>query len=102
MQLSDNELRDILERAEEIQLATRNRNELSAEVEGLIEAAAAVGLGRAAVERALRERLDFSMTPPAAGSETAPSTSSTTSGCSLTAIRRTAERAVEVEVTPQA
>jgi hypothetical protein len=67
MHLSDDQLREILDRAEEIQLATRNRNELSAEVEGLIEAAAAVGVGRSAVERALRERLDFSMTPPAVG-----------------------------------
>jgi hypothetical protein len=67
MHLSDEQLRDILDRAEEIQLATRNRNELSAEVEGLIEAAAAVGVGRSAVERALRERLDFAMTPPEVG-----------------------------------
>lgn len=67
MHLSDEQLREILDRAEEIQLATRSRNELSAEVEGLIEAAAAVGLGRSAVERALRERLDFSMTPPVVG-----------------------------------
>jgi hypothetical protein len=69
MHLSDAELRDILERAEEIQLASRSRSELSAEVEGLIEAAAAVGLSRSAVERALRERLDFAMTPPAVGSQ---------------------------------
>jgi hypothetical protein len=67
MHLSDDDLRDVLERAEQIQFASRSRNELSAEVEGLIEAAAAVGLTRSAVERALRERLDLSMTPPAVG-----------------------------------
>jgi hypothetical protein len=67
MGLTDDDVRDVLERAEQIQLASRSRSELSAEVEGLIEAAAAVGLTRSAVERALRERLDFAMTPPAVG-----------------------------------
>lgn len=66
MRLTDDELRDVLERAEEIQLATRSGEEMRAELEVVIGAAEEVGLTRAAVERALRERLDLGP-PPTVG-----------------------------------
>lgn len=66
MRLTDDELRDVLERAEEIQLATRSGEEMRAELEAVIGAAEEVGLTRAAVERALRERLDLGP-PPTVG-----------------------------------
>lgn len=67
MRLTDDELRDVLARAEEIQRATRRSDEMDAELEAVIEAAEEIGLARPAVERALRERLDLSATPPAVG-----------------------------------
>ena len=67
MRLTDDELRDVLARAEEIQRATR-RGEMAAELEAVIGAAEEIGLARPAVERALRERLDLSPAPPAPGS----------------------------------
>lgn len=69
MQLTDEQLRDILARAEEIQRATRKREEQNTELSVLLETAAEMGLSRLAVERALRERLDLALAvaPPAAG-----------------------------------
>jgi hypothetical protein len=67
MRLTDEELRDVLERAEEIQRASRHGEEMHAELEAVIGAAEEVGLTRSAVERALRERLDL-FAPPAIGS----------------------------------
>ena len=67
MGLTDEEMRDVLERAEEIQQASHDRDELSSEIAGLIEAAGQVGLTRGAVEQALRERLHLTVHPPAAG-----------------------------------
>lgn len=68
MRLTDDELRDVLARAEEIQSASRQGDEMNAELEAVIGAAEEVGLTRPAVERALRERLEISATPPAVGS----------------------------------
>ena len=68
MGLTDEEMRAVFERAEEIQQASQDRNELSAEVENLIAAAAQVGLTRSAVEQAVRERLHVTVEPPAVGS----------------------------------
>jgi hypothetical protein len=67
MRLSDDELRDILARAEEIQESKRTADTMQAEFEAVIGAGEAVGLTRVAVERALRERVDLA-TLPAAGS----------------------------------
>ena len=66
MRLTDDELRDVLERAEEIERTTRHGDQMQAELEAVIGAAEEVGLTRAAVERALRERLDL-VAPPAVG-----------------------------------
>lgn len=63
MRLTDDELRDVLTRAEEIQRGLRRDDEMNAELEAVIGAAEEVGLARPAVERALRERLAFSPTP---------------------------------------
>lgn len=63
MRLTDDELRDVLERAEEIQRASRSEDDMHAELEAVIGAAQEVGLTRSAVERALRERLDLFPTP---------------------------------------
>ncbi len=70
MRLTDDELRDVLARAEEIQRASRYGVEMNAELEAVIGAAEEIGLARPAVERAIRERLDLSMTPPAVGTLT--------------------------------
>ena len=67
--LSDDDLRDVLARAEEIQKNSRNADYMRAEMEAVIEAGEAVGLTRPAVERALRERLEVGMiAPPDIGS----------------------------------
>ncbi|MGH7679725.1 MAG: tudor domain-containing protein [Gemmatimonadaceae bacterium] len=67
MRLSDDELRDVLARAEEIERSAPG-SEVSAELEAVIGAAEEVGLSRKAVERALRERLHLPFSPPAVGS----------------------------------
>lgn len=69
MQLTDDELRDVLARAEEIQRASLCGDELSAELEAVVGAAGEVGIARHAVERALRERVDIFATPPAVGTQ---------------------------------
>lgn len=68
MPLSDDELRDVLERAEEIQRGLRHGPEMDAEIRAVISAAEEVGYSRHAIERALRERLELAMAPPAVGS----------------------------------
>jgi len=69
MQLSDDELRDVLTRAEEIQRSSRTADSMQAEIEAVIGAGEAVGLARPALERALRERLELMpMSPPTPGS----------------------------------
>lgn len=67
MRLTDDELRDVLARAEEIQRTSRHGHEMHAEFEAVIGAAAEVGLTRPAVERALRERLNLPAALPAPG-----------------------------------
>jgi len=67
MRLTDDELRDVLARAEEIQRASLRGEEMNAELEAVIGAAEEVGLARSAVERALRERLALPAPPPAVG-----------------------------------
>ena len=68
--LTDEELRDVLARAEEIERATRHGDEWNAEVAAVIGAAEEVGLSRRSVERALAERLNLPATPPVVGSLT--------------------------------
>jgi hypothetical protein len=68
MRLTDEELRDVLARAEEIQSASRRKDEMNTELEAVIGAAEEMGLARPAIELALRERLAFSVTPPTVGS----------------------------------
>ena len=70
MRLTDDELRDVLTRAEEIQSAAPRADDVSAELEAVISAAEEVGLARPAMEQALRERLSISATPPSVGSLT--------------------------------
>ncbi len=62
MRLTDDELRDVLERAEEIQRTTRRGEALRGEMNAVIEAGEGIGLTRPAIERALRER--FELAPP--------------------------------------
>ncbi|MGH7560882.1 MAG: hypothetical protein ACRENB_07670 [Gemmatimonadales bacterium] len=68
MGLTDEELRDVLARAEEIDRTSRRGQAWNAEVERMIGAAEEVGISRQAVERALSERLDLPAGPPAVGS----------------------------------
>lgn len=68
MQLSDDELREVLARAEEIQRGSRTVDGMQAEMEAVIGAGEAVGLARPAMERALRERFDMVAAAPDPGS----------------------------------
>jgi hypothetical protein len=61
VRLTDEELRDVLTRAEEIQRATRTGPAAQKELEAVIGAAEEIGLERSAVERALRERLALTL-----------------------------------------
>ena len=70
MRLSDEELRDVLARAEEIERATRHGDAWNAELAAVIGAAEEVGLSRQAVERALAERFNLPAVPPVVGSIT--------------------------------
>jgi hypothetical protein len=70
MRLTDEELRDVLARAEELERTTRHGEAWNAEIAAVIEAAEEVGLSRQAVERALAERLNLPAAPPAAGALT--------------------------------
>ncbi len=70
MRLTDNELRDVLARAEEIQRGSRQGDEWDAELAAVIGAAEEVGLSRHAVVRALDERFNLSATPPVVGTLT--------------------------------
>jgi hypothetical protein len=70
VRLTDEELRDVLTRAEEIQRATRTGPAAQKELEAVIGAAEEIGLERSAVERALRERLALPLAPPGVGSLT--------------------------------
>src|SRR5512134_3539735 len=68
MRLSDEELREVLARAEEIQHGSRSIDTMQAEMEVVIGAGEAVGLTRPAIERALRERFDVASVAPVPGS----------------------------------
>lgn len=68
MSLTDDELRDVLSRAEEIQRASRRGREWNAEVAAVIGAAQEIGLSREAVEQAISERLNLPAAPPQVGS----------------------------------
>ena len=63
MRLTDEQLRDVLARAEEIQRESRYGDEISVDLETVIGAAEEMGLSRPVVERALRERLALSAPP---------------------------------------
>lgn len=68
MRLTDEELRDVLTRAEEIERGSLHSGQMNAELEAVIEAAEATGLPRRAVELAIRERFALPAVPPAVGS----------------------------------
>lgn len=63
MRLTDDQLRDVLARAKEIQRESRYGDEISVDLETVIGAAEEMGLTRPVVERALRERLALSAPP---------------------------------------
>lgn len=67
MRLTDEELRAVLARAEEIERASRAGSEWSAEVAAVVYAGEELGLSRGAVQRALSERTDLPVAPPAPG-----------------------------------
>jgi hypothetical protein len=66
MRLTDEEFRDVLARAAEIEGATQ-ASERNLDVAAVIAVAEEAGLSRRAVERALRERLNLPATVPAVG-----------------------------------
>lgn len=63
MRLTDDELREVLERAEEIERRAHTGVAMRGEMEAVISAAGEIGLSRSAVEQALRERLDYVVDP---------------------------------------
>ena len=67
MGLADDEIRAVVARADEIQRHSPDGPLMRADLEAVIQAAVEVGIPRAAVERALRERLDLPRDPPAVG-----------------------------------
>ena len=68
MRLTDEELRDVIARAEEIQRVSRQGDEWNTELAAVIGAGEELGLSRTSIERALSERLDYPVAPPAIGS----------------------------------
>ena len=68
MRLTDEELRDVIARAEEIQRVSRQGDEWNAELAAVIGTAEELGLSRTSIERALSERLDYPVAPPTIGS----------------------------------
>jgi hypothetical protein len=69
MRLTDEQLREVLVRAEEIQRSTRSGAAWEAEREAILVAGEAVGLQRSGVDRALRERVHQPRTYNAAEGE---------------------------------
>ncbi len=67
MPLTDEELRDVLARAEELDRAARDQVERKHELAAVIGAAEEAGFSRQAVERALSERLHLPAKPLVAG-----------------------------------
>ena len=66
MRLADDDIRDLLARAEEIDRSL-NGDAMRAELELVMQAAEEVGISRSAIERALRERLDLPHLAPTVG-----------------------------------
>ena len=67
MRLTDDEMRDVFARAEEIQATSLPGAGVGRELEAVIQAGEEVGLTRSAIELALRERLDILAKPPGSG-----------------------------------
>ncbi len=67
MHLSDEQLRAVLARAEDIQRSSSVSNAWNTEVQLIVEAAEELGLSRQSIERALAERRDFFPEPPRVG-----------------------------------
>lgn len=67
MKISDEELRAVLERAEEIERASRHGDAWNSEVAAVISAGEEIGLSRDAVRRALTERVGLPVAPPSTG-----------------------------------
>jgi hypothetical protein len=67
MRLSDEELREVLTRAEEIQRTSRHGSAWEAEQAAVISAGEELGLSRQAIELALTERFQASPAPPEVG-----------------------------------
>jgi hypothetical protein len=65
--LTDEELREVLARAEEIERGDRKGAAVDAEFSAVVEAGVAVGLAKQAMVQALRERGVVPMTPPTPG-----------------------------------
>ena len=65
MRLTDEELRDVPARAEEIERATRQGDEWDADVAAVVGAAEEIGLSPQAVKRAMTERLNLPAIPVA-------------------------------------
>jgi hypothetical protein len=70
MGMTNDELHEVLARAQEIESAVRDGAEHNAEVSAVIAAAEEVGLSRQSVERALAERLYLPGAPPVVGALT--------------------------------
>jgi hypothetical protein len=66
-ELSEEQIRDALSRAEEIHLRSSLQNENDPAIESVLQAAAEMGLPRDAMLQALRERLDKPMATPEPG-----------------------------------
>lgn len=67
MRLSDDELRDVLNRAEEIEHSSVRKTVAQSEMNAVIAAGMEIGLSRSAIERALREHLDLTAMAPEVG-----------------------------------
>jgi hypothetical protein len=67
MRLTDEQLRAVLARAEEIQRASSAVEVWNAEIRTIVETAEEMGLSRQAIERALAERRDLFPEPPRIG-----------------------------------
>ncbi len=65
--LTDEELREVLTRAEDIERGDRQGAAVDAEFSAVVEAGVAVGLAKSAMEQALRERGVVPMAPPSPG-----------------------------------
>lgn len=68
MKLTDEDLRAVLQRAEEIQRESRQGDAWNAEVSAVLSAGEGVGLSRDAVQRALTEHVGIPAAPPTVGS----------------------------------